>query len=163
MTQLPLFDSAISRVREGVRRLKEPVRDYVRGLVRRAYAGDSEAIHDLYQLLGSNPPRFLNPYWPKVYSYKARKSKMAQACYQLSKIQQTPPWVDSREIRAVYAESRAKTESTGVPHAVDHIIPLSGGVVCGLHVPWNLQVMTAKANQDKKDSIAHLYQEELDL
>ena len=49
-----------------------------------------------------------------------------------------------------YAESRRLTRETGVPHHVDHIIPIAKG---GLHCQTNLQVLTARENQEKGDSL----------
>lgn len=53
-------------------------------------------------------------------------------------------WIDS-----IYSEARALTKQTGVQYSVDHIVPLRGENVCGLHVPWNLQVMTKSKNSAK--------------
>lgn len=38
-------------------------------------------------------------------------------------------------------------------HEVDHIIPLKHELVCGLHVPCNLQYLTPKQNRDKGSKI----------
>jgi hypothetical protein len=64
----------------------------------------------------------------------------------------TPPWLtdDQRQqIRDVYADAQALTETTGELHVVDHVVPKCGKTVCGLHVPWNLQPMHWKPNAQK--------------
>lgn len=56
-----------------------------------------------------------------------------------------------RYIRPIYAKC-AEYRKRGFDFHVDHIIPLNGKDVCGLHVPWNLRITTAKDNLTKKDS-----------
>jgi 5-methylcytosine-specific restriction endonuclease McrA len=70
--------------------------------------------------------------------------------------QATPSWLTKehkRAIKALYLKAMHLTESTGVEHHVDHIVPLSNPTVCGLHVPWNLQVLTAAENIQKANRI----------
>jgi len=74
------------------------------------------------------------------------------AMYRSTKIKATPKWLsrDQKfEIQAIYIESARLSKETGVPHHVDHIEALRGKNVCGLHVPWNLQILTAKENMSK--------------
>ncbi|MGY2279567.1 HNH endonuclease signature motif containing protein [Pseudomonas monsensis] len=61
----------------------------------------------------------------------------------------TPSWVDCDAIEALYVDARKLTVTTGIKHEVDHIIPIQGKRVCGLHVPWNLRVITKAANVRK--------------
>lgn len=64
----------------------------------------------------------------------------------------TPEWLTQEiydEIISIYKECKVISERTGIKHHVDHIIPLKGKTVCGLHVPWNLQIITAEENLKK--------------
>lgn len=78
------------------------------------------------------------------------KAYRAMMRYRLVK-RATPAWVDLEAIRAVYVECAQKTAATGVPHEVDHIVPLGGRKVCGLNVPWNLRVIPADENRKKSN------------
>lgn len=63
----------------------------------------------------------------------------------------TPPWADPREIKGIYLEAKRRTRETGVPHSVDHDIPILGEIVCGLHAPANLRVITLTENCAKNN------------
>jgi hypothetical protein len=60
--------------------------------------------------------------------------------------QATPPWADLAEIRKIYEQRLALTKITGVLLHVDHIVPIKGKLVCGLHVPWNLRIIPSADN-----------------
>jgi len=68
----------------------------------------------------------------------------------------TPPWITRKqklEIRQLYQIAITMTQTTGERYVVDHIIPLQGETVCGLHVPWNLRVTTQEENLKKSNKI----------
>lgn len=67
---------------------------------------------------------------------------------------QTPPWADVTKIEEVYAAARALREA-GHDAEVDHIVALQGVDACGLHVHWNLQIVTRKANLQKRNRSNH--------
>ena len=64
----------------------------------------------------------------------------------------TPPWVDADQLEAIYVEAWRLQQLTGIPYEVDHIVPLMGETVSGLHVPWNLQIIPAWKNQAKSNT-----------
>lgn len=85
---------------------------------------------------------------------EANRPKMAahaMARY-AAKLRATPAWADLKAIEAFYIEAARLTRETGIPHQVDHIIPLRGRNVCGFHIETNLQILTAEANRRKKNN-----------
>lgn len=69
-----------------------------------------------------------------------------------SKKNRTPTWLTNDDhwlIQEVYDIAAKRSKAVGIKFHVDHIVPLQGKTVSGLHVPWNLQVIPAKLNQQK--------------
>lgn len=78
---------------------------------------------------------------------KARRRKHRDA---------TPPWISRQQktdIRQLYQIAITMTKTTGEQYVVDHIVPLRGEDVCGLHVPWNLRVITQEENLKKSNKL----------
>jgi len=83
----------------------------------------------------------------KYNAYHAKRSA--------AQLQRTPSWIsqeDKKEMLGIYGRARQLTKMTGEPHHVDHIIPLQGILVSGLHIPKNLQILTALENMQKNNS-----------
>lgn len=79
--------------------------------------------------------------WPKVVAKNRRRDAL--------KLKAAPPWLNVGhliEIESFYELAHVLTSITGTRHHVDHIYPLQGKEARGLHVPWNLQVLTASEN-----------------
>jgi|DEB0MinimDraft_6_1074348.scaffolds.fasta_scaffold35714_2 hypothetical protein len=96
--------------------------------------------------------------WRKEYvkgPYKAQTAANNMKRH-AAKLERTPAWADNEAIKEVYKLRDEMTEETGVQHHVDHIIPLRGEKVSGLHVPDNLQVITAFENLSKHNRVATL-------
>jgi 5-methylcytosine-specific restriction endonuclease McrA len=72
-----------------------------------------------------------------------------------SKMQRTPKWVDAEElwlIKEVYKLAAERTKLHGFSWHVDHIVPLQGKLVSGLHTIANLQVIPASQNVQKSNT-----------
>ena len=67
-----------------------------------------------------------------------------------------PKWLSAeqmKEIHEIYKDMRTRNRVAGkIEYHVDHVVPLNGETVCGLHVPWNLEVVKAKDNIAKSNA-----------
>lgn len=87
-----------------------------------------------------------NPdYYKSLTSVRKRRHRSA-----------TPKWITTGQklaMRQLYLQAMELTKLTGERYVVDHIVPLISDVVCGLHVPWNLRVITQEENLRKSNKL----------
>lgn len=82
--------------------------------------------------------------------------RFRQAKRRAAKLNALPKWLNHEEfeqIKELYTCAQMFKLYTGQEYHVDHIVPLQGENVCGLHVPWNLQVIPAKENLSKSNKL----------
>jgi hypothetical protein len=91
--------------------------------------------------------------WAKANRPKRNVSDSKRRAAELNA---TPCWLtveDWRLIEDFYIQAHYLTDSMKIKYHVDHIVPLQGKIVCGLHVPWNLQVIPASQNIGKRNKL----------
>lgn len=96
-----------------------------------------------------------NPERRKEIQAKNQKKSLAQRAYAQKKRQTIqskamPKWLTEEDInimKNLYTEASSSDGSL----EVDHIIPLQGKLVCGLHVPTNLQLLPSSDNRKKNN------------
>jgi hypothetical protein len=90
--------------------------------------------------------------WAKQNAAKVNaRTARRYAC----KTQATPQWLGADDhwmIEQAYDLAKLRSKMTGFPWEVDHIVPLRGKKVMGLHTPWNLQVVAQTENRRKSNS-----------
>jgi len=117
---------------------------------RKAYMKKWHSANAEAQTIYRKEYREANPMYFSLYA-KANKSKLNAKTRrrQAMIINRTPAWVDSEElwlIKEAYALAELRTNLFGFSWHVDHIVPLQGKLVSGLHTISNLQVIPAIEN-----------------
>lgn len=109
-----------------------------------------------YQRDKTRAYRLRNPGVDKEYKRRfltTPEGKAANAAYASKRraveMQRTPAWADTKAIKEIYVAAALKTATTGTEYHVDHVVPLQGKLVSGLHVADNLQLLPAKTNMSK--------------
>lgn len=99
--------------------------------------------------------------WSKQHYINTKQSCCDRALRRyILKKKQTPKWLgilDQLKIIQFYNERDKLIKLIGIKFHVDHIIPLNGETVSGLHVPWNLQILTSIENIRKSNKLLQEY------
>lgn len=94
-------------------------------------------------LIKCNEYRKRNP-WLDIFKSNKRRA---------AKLKATPAWADLDKIAIVYQKAKWLESVTGLKYHVDHVIPLQGKNVCGLHIWENLQILEASINLQKHNNL----------
>ena len=119
----------------------EAVREYYHANAEQCRAKNNAYYHANKETLREQQADY---YRRNKHKFLALNSTARAALYQA-----TPSWLTDqqrKEIKDIYAMRDMMVGETGEQHHVDHIVPLRGKNVCGLHVPHNLRVITAQEN-----------------
>jgi 5-methylcytosine-specific restriction endonuclease McrA len=112
-------EANLEKVREGQRAAYEKRREYYQQRARERYDADPS-----YAIMAATE----------------RKRMERQAM---------PAWANREAMAQIYRDARRITKETGIPHEVDHIIPIKGKDVCGLHWEGNMVIVTREENRKK--------------
>jgi hypothetical protein len=130
-------------------------RDKVRGYQARYKAAHPEKRAATVQSWRDRNPEKVAAMWARAgrkwaSNNKGRRNASVKA-RQYAKRRAMPSWADRDALAMFYVEAERLTLQTGVPHEVDHIVPLQSEFVCGLHVPANLRVIPRSTNRSKRN------------
>lgn len=136
----------------------EKVRGYVRKSCKKAYDENPEKFKEKSKQKRINNPakarEIVNKSYKKAYYLRYEQERSRLNALSAQRRAATPAWlsaIEKAQIQEFYDVAKAKNTQTGILHHVDHIIPVNGKDCCGLHVPWNLQILTATENCAKKN------------
>lgn len=118
---------------------------------RKYYQDNKNKYRDYYECTKEERLKYQKEYWSKNPSIRNK----VRNDYRVSKISATIKSLtqeDHDKIKEFYEIAKWMTEVFEEPFHVDHIIPLQHELVCGLHVPWNLQILPAKENISKSNN-----------
>lgn len=115
------------------------------------------------QKYAKNPERYKEKYHQYYQDHKEAISKVKNQYYQenkhdwylINKAKRAKMYPTSlyklhkEAIKAIYVECRRRCKSEGSVYEVDHIYPIEHPDFCGLHVPWNMQIIPVEENRKK--------------
>lgn len=102
----------------------------------------------------ANNPEKVKEWYKRYRNENSAKLTARAKKYVLSREKRTPSWLTADDfwlIEQAYELAVLRTKTLGFQWHVDHVIPLHGRLVSGLHVPHNLQVIPATVNRSKSN------------
>ena len=121
-------------------------------IVNNSYLTNQEAILEKQAIYRGENRELCNS---RIKSWADRhpdKLRAKDARRRAATLKAQPLWLSEdhkQQIEDVYTLARDCELVSGQKYHVDHVVPLQGKAVCGLHVPWNLEVLPADINVKK--------------
>jgi hypothetical protein len=140
-----------ARDAESARKWRESNPDAYRAIWKRYAEKNREALNAAYLAsVRANPEKraAVAAKWVKANPHRARGYT---ATRRAAKRRATSVWTNLDKVREFYESADALGMLTGDWYHVDHIVPLTSPLVCGLHNEFNLQILTASQNAAKSN------------
>lgn len=139
--------------KDNEKRKDKPKTEAAKAAAKRYYARNREAVIARAAARPSHETRvYKDRYNQRNPEYRKAQTSLRKRRHR----EATPPWVtqeQKRVMRNLYLQAQRLTKITGERYVVDHIVPLISDEVCGLHLPWNLRVITQEENLKKSNKL----------
>ena len=142
---------------EAYKKYQAENKEYYRERNAKYYAENKEYFKEWAKKYREEHGERLNQYDREWSKNNPEKRNALSAKRRAVKLQRTPAWTETCKwqkfwLKEHYRTAKVLEEKTGVKYHVDHIIPLQGELVSGLHIAENLQVIPAVENLSKSNT-----------
>ena len=149
-------DGLDSRCKPCHKKYYEDNKDKLREYWKKRYEDNKDKLREYSKEYYEDNREYYKEYGKEYRKNKRHLENARKAKRRAAKLEATPDWLTDEqlnEIKNIYWLAQDLKKITGEDYHVDHIIPLQGEEVRGLHVPWNLQVLPADINLSKGNRI----------
>lgn len=135
---------------------REENRDRVLSKMREYYQNNTQKFKEYREETREQRREYDREYAKKRYHSDPKFKEYRRALGNARKemlLRQAPSWINFEDVYHAYMIAQRVTRETGIPHEVDHIVPISSSVVCGLHYFSNLRLVTRHENRVKSNKL----------
>jgi hypothetical protein len=144
---------------EATKKWRTENKEHVKDLIKTWNTNNKERAQKVAEIWRNSNKEHIKSRHKKYYERNKSMYIAKGAKRRAGKLRATPPWLTKKhldEIKEIYAIAEELQWLSEEPLEVDHIIPLQGKNVCGLHIPINLQIVPRSANRAKSNKLTNI-------